>query len=40
MRAKEDWIAEGGEDLLLVPSLNSEPVWADAVVRLVNEANR
>ena len=38
MRLKEDWVAAGGEDLLLVPSLNAEPVWADAVVRLVNEA--
>ncbi len=40
MRAKEDWVEAGGEDLLLVPSLNSEGVWADAVVRLVKESMR
>ncbi|MEM7677333.1 MAG: ferrochelatase, partial [Myxococcota bacterium] len=40
IRAKEDWVAAGGEDLLLVPSLNSEPAWADAVVRLVKDASR
>ena len=40
MRLKEDWVAAGGEDLLLVPSLNAEPVWADAVVQLVNESKR
>ena len=40
MRLKEDWVAAGGEDLLLVPSLNAEPVWADAVVRLVKDMNR
>lgn len=38
MRAKEDWQEAGGEDLLLVPSLNAEPVWADAVVQLVKES--
>jgi len=40
IRAKEDWVAAGGEDLLLVPSLNSEPAWADAVVSLVKDATR
>ena len=40
MRAKEDWVAAGGEDLLLVPSLNSEPVWADAVVQIVKDSAR
>ena len=32
MRAKEDWIKFGGEDLRLIPSLNSHPKWVDTVV--------
>lgn len=35
MRARRDFIAAGGERLILVPSLNASPAWADAVVRLV-----
>ncbi len=35
MRAKADFVAAGGEDLQLVPSLNAEPVWADALVELL-----
>jgi ferrochelatase len=34
MRANEDFRAAGGEELRLVPSLNSEPEWVDAVVAL------
>ncbi|HEX7507414.1 MAG TPA: ferrochelatase, partial [Polyangia bacterium] len=34
MRAKDQFIAAGGEQLTLVPSLNATPVWADAVVAL------
>lgn len=37
MRAKEDFVEAGGEDLVLVPSLNAEPVWADAVTTLLLE---
>jgi protoporphyrin/coproporphyrin ferrochelatase len=37
MRAKEQWLGAGGEDLLLVPSLNAEPAWVDAVVKLVKD---
>ena len=37
MRAKEQWLASGGEDLILVTSLNSEPVWCEAVARMVQE---
>jgi ferrochelatase len=37
IRARDDFIANGGEDLRLVPSLNSEDVWAEAVVRLARE---
>lgn len=35
MRAKEQWLALGGEDLLLVPSLNDHPRWAHAVEAMV-----
>lgn len=38
IRAKEDWIAGGGEDLLLVPSLNAHPAWVEAVAELVRRA--
>lgn len=31
MRAKEQWKAAGGEDLVLVPSLNATPAWVAAV---------
>jgi protoporphyrin/coproporphyrin ferrochelatase len=38
MRAKESFLEHGGEDLRLVPSLNSEPAWADALVNLARRA--
>ncbi len=31
IRAREQFIAAGGEDLVLIPSLNSRPTWAKAV---------
>jgi ferrochelatase len=34
MRAKQQFVAAGGERLTLVPSLNATPAWADAVVGL------
>lgn len=34
-RAKEQFQAAGGQDLLLVPSLNGSAAWVDAVVQLV-----
>ena len=34
VRAKEDFVRAGGEDLRLVPSLNADDGWADAVVAL------
>jgi ferrochelatase len=37
IRAKEQWRSVGGEDLLLVPSLNAEPSWVDSVARMVRE---
>lgn len=40
MRAKEQFVAAGGEDLHLIPSLNSSDAWADAVVALVADHAR
>ncbi len=35
MEGKEEFVAAGGEDLLLVPSLNSEPEWVDALAAML-----
>lgn len=35
LRARDQWVGLGGEDLLLVPSLNAHPVWVDAVARML-----
>jgi ferrochelatase len=37
IRARQQWIEAGGEDFLLIPSLNSEPVWAEAVAGMIRE---
>ena len=37
MRASEDFVAAGGRELRLVPSLNATDAWADAVVRIAAE---
>ena len=34
MRSRDDFIKHGGEELILVPSLNSEDSWAESVVRI------
>ena len=39
IRARQQWQSLGGQDLLLVPSLNAEPAWVDTVTRLVREAD-
>jgi ferrochelatase len=39
IRAREQFRAAGGEDLLLVPSLNAHPAWVDAVVGLVRRTD-
>jgi ferrochelatase len=39
IRARDDFMAAGGEDLVLIPSLNAEPGWVDGVVQLVAEAS-
>jgi ferrochelatase len=38
LRAREDFRAAGGEDLLAIPCVNSSPAWARAVVELAKSA--
>lgn len=38
MRLREDFLARGGEELRLVPSLNATDAWADGVVAIAREA--
>ncbi len=40
LRAADDWRANGGEMLRLVPSLNASDAWADAVVAIARGATR
>ncbi|MFN7133932.1 MAG: ferrochelatase [Myxococcales bacterium] len=35
IRAREDFLSQGGEDLTLVPSLNATDAWVDAAVAMV-----
>ena len=35
LRARDPWKRLGGDSLALVPSLNAEDGWADAVIELV-----
>ena len=35
IRGKEDFLAHGGEDLMLVPSLNAHPEWVEALAALL-----
>lgn len=37
IRAKAQFTAAGGEDLVLIPSLNSSPAWVDAVAGLARD---
>jgi ferrochelatase len=37
MRAREDFEARGGEELRLVPSLNSEDAWVEAIERILGQ---
>ncbi len=37
IRARDNFIAAGGQELRLIPSLNSDPVWVEAVVDWVRE---
>lgn len=38
LRAAEDFVKNGGEELRLAPSLNSEDVWVEAVGRILRDA--
>ena len=38
MRAREDFLAHGGEAFELVPSLNASEPWVDAAEQLVRRA--
>lgn len=38
MRLREDFLAHGGEELRLVPSLNATDAWADAALTIAREA--
>jgi ferrochelatase len=39
IRAKEQWKSLGGEDLLLVPSLNAHPRWVESVCAMIRAAS-
>ncbi len=38
IRAKEDFVEAGGDDLLQVPCVNSDPSWMDAVANLARQS--
>ena len=38
IRAREDFLAHGGDDLTLVPSLNADDHWAQALVKIIHDA--
>jgi len=40
IRARQQWMEAGGEDFLLIPSLNSDPRWAEAVAGMIREHAR
>ena len=40
MRARTDFLARGGEELLLVPCLNSGDAWANAIVTIAQETTQ
>lgn len=35
IRAKEQWLQLGGEQLTLIPSMNDDPNWVEAILRIV-----
>jgi ferrochelatase len=37
IRAREQWMDVGGEDFLMLPSLNSEPRWVEAVAGMIRD---
>jgi ferrochelatase len=40
IRGKEEFIRSGGEDLILVPSLNSTPGWVESLVQMLQKHSR
>jgi len=38
IRAREDFLESGGDELRLVPSLNSDPTWVETAAGLVQRA--
>jgi ferrochelatase len=38
IRGREQWLELGGEALELVPSLNAEPAWVEAVAAMVQRS--
>ncbi|KTC83936.1 ferrochelatase [Legionella cincinnatiensis] len=36
IRAKQQWLALGGEELIIVPSLNTDPLWVKAIVEITH----
>jgi len=38
LRLREDWLSRGGEAFGLVPCVNAEPTWAEAVARMLRKA--
>jgi ferrochelatase len=40
IRARDDFLANGGEELRLVPSLNASDVWVDAVLEILRDRSR
>jgi ferrochelatase len=39
IRGREQWLALGGEELALVPSLNAEPAWLEAVAAMIRASD-
>jgi ferrochelatase len=37
IRTREQWAEAGGDDLLLIPSLNAEPHWVEAVAGMIRD---
>lgn len=38
IRLRKQWMELGGEDFLLVPCVNTDPVWVDAVATMIRES--
>lgn len=38
IRAKEQWLQAGGEDLTLIPCMNADEQWVDAIISIVDHS--